>query len=192
MKEFSSYINQEAMRLSRLVSDLLDLSSVEPGRMSIHPEILDLNAIVQEVVGNHRRSAPRHVVMLELDSELPAVPGDRDRLAQAVLNLLSNAIKYSPEGGEVRVGTSHDAMQLLFWVCDDGIGIPQEDLERIFERYRRMATGAHPAIKGIGLGLPIVRHIAELHGGRAWADSELGQGSTSYLTLPLPVEVQAT
>ena len=127
MKEFSSYINQEAMRVSRMVNDLLDLDAIESGRrLSTRP--LDLNAVVEEIVGSHRRSAPGHAVRLELDPDLPRVAGDRDRLSQAVLNLVSNAFKYSPKGGDVVVGTAHDTSRVHVWVRDQGIGIPPEGL----------------------------------------------------------------
>ena len=191
IKEFSGYINQEAQRVSRMVSDLLDLDSVESGRMALHPELLDLNALVDEIADSYRGNAPQHVIRLELEPTLPLVTGDRDRLCQVLLNLLNNAVKYSPEGGEVTIGTMRDPTWAHLWVRDQGIGIPEEDLERIFERYTRVATGDHPHIQGIGLGLPIVRHIAERHSGRVWAESELGCGSTFHLTLPLPSEAPA-
>jgi signal transduction histidine kinase len=188
MKEFSGYINQEALRLGRLVSDLLDLESINSGRLTLHLQLLDLNGLVEEVVGNYRWISPRHDLRLELDPAVAPIMGDRDRLAQVAVNLVSNAFKYSPEGGQVTVGTAHEGHWVHLWVRDQGLGIAPENLEQIFTRYTRVAPEHYPAIQGVGLGLPIVRHLAELHGGRVWAESELGRGSNFHLVLPLSSE----
>jgi len=190
VKEFSHAIHQEGQRISRLVGDLLDLESIDAGRLALQLQRMDLNALIAELVDNYGAQGLPHVLRLELDSALPLVEGDRDRLAQMMRNLLSNALKYSPEGGEVTVGTAHEGERVRLRVSDEGVGIPEEELDRIFERYTRVAAEDHPSITGLGLGLPIVRHIAALHGGRVWADSELGHGSTFHLTLPLPGDSQ--
>src|SRR4029079_11993024 len=97
---------------------------------------------------------------------------DPDKLTQILANLISNAIKYSPDGGVISIGAKEEGDDLHLWVTDEGLGIPPESQEAIFERYARVESGRHRGIKGIGLGLPIVRQIAELHGGWAWAESE--------------------
>ena len=183
VREFAADINGEAAKLTRLINDLLDLDRLESGQIGLQMEALDLNALVQETTTQPQ--GPLHSVRLELDPSLPTLLGDRDKLTQLVLNLFSNAIRYSPDGGVVTVGTRAEPGQVHLWVQDRGIGIAAADLETIFERYRRVDSEATATIQGIGLWLPIVRQIAELHGGRVWAESERGVGSTFHVTLPL-------
>jgi signal transduction histidine kinase/integral membrane sensor domain MASE1 len=183
VREFAGDINREAERLTRLIGDLLDLDRMQSGQMTLQREALDLNELVRKTATQPRDSL--HSVRLELDPALPTFLGDRDKLTQVVLNLVSNAIRYSPDGGVVTVGTRGEPGQVHLWVQDEGIGIAAADLETIFERFRRAASEDTMSIQGTGLGLPIVRQIAELHGGRAWAESELGVGSTFHVTLPL-------
>jgi signal transduction histidine kinase len=185
IKEFAADINREAERLNRMIEELLDLDRMESGRMVLHLEQLDLNALVGDVVAGTRPTAPQHALDLALDPTLPLLWGDRDKLTQALLNLLNNAIKYSPQGGEVTVGTRLTGGEAHLWVRDQGVGIPPEALDVVFERYARVESGPQRYIKGTGLGLPIVRQIAQLHGGRAWAESAVRQGSTFYVALPL-------
>jgi signal transduction histidine kinase/integral membrane sensor domain MASE1 len=185
IKVFAADINREAERLGRMISELLDLDRMESGQMTLRVEPLDLNALIAEAVAGIGPNAPQHALRLELDATLPSLPGDRDKMTQVILNLLSNAIKYSPKGGNVTVGTTWDRARAHLWVRDQGVGIPSDALEAVFERYTRLETGANSMIQGTGLGLPIVRQIAELHGGRAWAESEVGRGSTFHVTLPL-------
>jgi PAS domain S-box-containing protein len=185
MKEFSADINREAERLGRMITDVLDLDRMESGRMSVHLEQVDLNALAAEIAEHSGRTAPAHRLRLEPDPALPALTGDRDKLTQVLVNLIGNAIKYSPDGGVVTVGTRREAAEAHLFVRDQGIGLPPEALEAVFERYARVESGPHRYVKGTGLGLPIVREIARLHGGRVWAESEPGQGSTFHLVLPL-------
>jgi signal transduction histidine kinase len=190
-KEFAGFINQEAERLGRMIGDLLDLDRMESGRMMLQLEALDFNALVEGVVAAARPNSPGHTVQLDLDPGLPTLTADRDKLTQVVVNLLSNAIKYSPDGGAVTVGTALDAGQAHLAVRDEGIGIADAELEVIFERYTRLLAGQSRSIEGTGLGLAIVRQIAELHGGRAWAESTVGKGSTFHVLLPLGTAVNA-
>jgi PAS domain S-box-containing protein len=185
IKEFAADINREAERLNRMIGELLDLDRMESGRMELHLERVDLNKLAADVAATTRPTAPQHTLELALDPALPMLWGDRDKLTEIVLNLLSNAIKYSPQGGEVTVGTRLAGGEAHLWVRDQGVGIPREALEVVFERYARVESGPQRYIKGTGLGLPIVRQIAQLHGGRAWAESAVGQGSTFHVALPL-------
>src|SRR5437762_12833395 len=109
MKEYAADINKDAQRLNRMINEMLDLSRMEAGRMSLNREVADLNAIVSDVAARVRPNAPAHPIRLELASELPTLSGDRDRLTQVVGNLLSNAAKYSPTGGEIVVRTRREA-----------------------------------------------------------------------------------
>jgi signal transduction histidine kinase len=184
-REFAADINREAERLNRMITELLDLERMESGQMALHREPLDVNALIRGAAATIPLQGPLHPVRFELDPALPPLWGDGDKLTQVVLNLLSNAMKYSPEGGEVAIGARGEAGLAHLWVRDQGIGIPASELETIFDRYTRLASGYDVSITGTGLGLPIVRQIAELHGGRAWAESEPGHGSTFHVTLPL-------
>jgi len=191
MKEYASDINKDAQRLTRLINDMLDLSRMEAGRMSLDRQPTDLNAIVSETVERVRPNAPEHQITLELDPSLPPLSGDRDRLTQVVANLLSNAVKYSPTGGPILVRTAPDPGGVHLSVEDHGMGIPAEAIESIWEQYGRVESKQMRGIQGTGLGLPIVRQIVKMHGGRAWAESALGRGSVFHVVLPLAPSSQA-
>ena len=185
MREYAGDINKDAHRLNRMITEMLDLDKMESGRMEIHREPVDLNEIVNEAADRMRPNAPEHPLSLRLDPLVGEVSGDRDKLTQVMANLLSNAVKYSPTGGRITLTTRASNGELLFDVRDEGMGIPNDALETIFERYSRVDSQATKDIQGTGLGLPIVRQIVQLHGGRVWAESELGRGSVFHVALPL-------
>jgi PAS domain S-box-containing protein len=182
--EDAAIIHREASRLNRLVDDILLVDRVDAGQMSLKMSPVDVNALIREVVATFRPLTDSHRFPLDLDPSLRTIKGDRDRLAQAITNLVSNAVKYSPAGGAVTIATRNDDHDIIISVRDEGIGIAREDLSRIFDRFERVETGIAGRIAGTGLGLSIVEEIASLHGGRLWAESELGLGSTFYLALP--------
>ena len=122
---------------------------------------------------------------LQLSAHTDRRSGDRDKLTQVLANLLNNAVKYSPNGGEIVVSTRVEGSAAHLVVRDHGMGIPNEALESIFERYGRVESRATRYIRGTGLGLPIVRQIVQLHGGTVWAESTVGEGSVFHVTLPL-------
>jgi signal transduction histidine kinase len=185
LKEFAGDINKDAKRLNRMISELLDLERIESGRMPLNLARVDLNALIAGLAEQTRPTLRTHTLALELDSALPMLVGDADKLLQVLKNLLTNAIKYSPSGGEIAIGSRCDAESAEIWVRDAGVGIAPDALESIFERYRRAEDGPARGIAGTGLGLPIVRQIVELHGGRVWAVSDTGEGSTFHVLLPL-------
>jgi PAS domain S-box-containing protein len=182
--EDAAIIHREANRLNRLVDDILLVDRVDAGHMSLKMKSVDVNALIRDVVATFRPLTDSHQFPLELDPSLRAIDGDRDRLSQAITNLVSNAVKYSPAGGTVTITTRNDDGDVAISVRDEGIGIAREDLSRIFDRFERVETGIAGRIAGTGLGLSIVQEIASLHGGRLWADSELGLGSTFHLAIP--------
>jgi signal transduction histidine kinase len=184
MREYAGDINKDAHRLNRMITEMLDLDKMESGRMEIHHEPVDLNAIVTEAADHMRPNAPRHPLTLRLDPMVGEMSGDRDKLTQVMTNLLSNAVKYSPEGGEIVVSTRVEGNAAHVVVRDHGMGIPKAALETIFERYGRVESLATRHIQGTGLGLPIVRQIVQLHGGSVWVESTVGEGSVFHVTLP--------
>jgi signal transduction histidine kinase len=185
MREYAGDINKDAQRLNRMIDEMLDLDRMESGRMTIHRERMDLNSVVQEAVDRVRPNAPNHTLTLDLQSDLPQIQADPDRITQVASNLLNNAVKYSPTGGRITVTTHAEGDGLRLDVRDEGLGIPSEALETIFERFSRVDSQATKDIPGTGLGLPIVRQIVDLHGGKVWAESELGRGSVFHVVLPL-------
>jgi len=185
MKEYAADINKDAQRLNRMINEMLDLDRMEAGRMALNLEAVDLNAVVSDSVDRVRPNAPEHPIKLVLGRDVPSLSADRDRLTQIVGNLLSNAVKYSPTGGEIVVTTAREGEGVHLAVHDNGMGIPADMLESIWERYSRVESDKTRGIQGTGLGLAIVRQIVAMHGGRVWAESEVGRGSTFHVVLPL-------
>src|SRR3989475_1407901 len=140
MREYAGDINKDAHRLNRMITEMLDLDKMESGRMQLHREPLDLNAIVTESVELLRPNAPQHPVSLRLDPLVGEMNGDRDKLIQVMANLLSNAVKYSPKGGEIVVSSRAEGGAAHVVVRDHGMGIPKASLETIFERDGRVGS----------------------------------------------------
>ena len=184
VKEFAGDINSDALRLNRMITEMLDLDRIESGRMAMHMEPMDLNRILTETVERARMSTSRHEVITRLDPRLPRIEGDADRLTQVVANLLTNAVKYAPEGGQILVSSRTENGTVEVSVQDHGLGIPPEFISRIFGRYERYEGDGKSQIVGTGLGLAIAQQIIQLHKGRIWVESMYGQGSTFRFTIP--------
>jgi PAS domain S-box-containing protein len=185
MKEFAGDINKDALRLNRMITEMLDLDRIEAGRVSLRLSNVDLNTAITDSIERARATSPAHSIVADLDPLLPTLLADGDRLVQVVTNLLNNAVKYSPDGGEIRVRSQLTGSQTLVSVSDQGQGIPEDYITRIFERYERYEASATSRIMGTGLGLPIARQIVEMHGGRIWVESTPGAGSTFHFTIPI-------
>jgi PAS domain S-box-containing protein len=183
-KGYAADINKDAERLNRMINDLLDLDRIEAGRLTLHAQRVEINAILDDAVDRARAASAEHTIVTDLDTVRPVVKGDPDRIAQVVANLLSNAIKYSPNGGEIRVSSAVGEGYVEVSVRDRGIGIAPEFVERLFSRYERYEKTSDKII-GAGLGLAITRQIVEMHGGRIWVESQVGSGSDFHFTLPL-------
>jgi two-component system, OmpR family, phosphate regulon sensor histidine kinase PhoR len=181
--QFAAQIEVAARSLARLVSDLLDLSRLE-GRTAEHVE-MDLERVVVAEVERIRPLAEERTIGVVSDTVPVSVVGSPEDLALAVRNLLDNAVRYSDAGGMVTIRLDHQGDEAVISVTDTGAGIPQRDLERIFERFYRVDVARSRATGGTGLGLSIVRHVMESHGGRVMVESQLGSGSTFTLRLPL-------
>ncbi len=172
-------------RLSALINDLVDATSVEAGRLKLRRTPVSLLELAREACSDFRSISPEHAFTCELPPEDVVVLGDRDRLLQVLANLLENAIKYSPLGGTVRVAVSHVQDAAVLTVTDAGMGIPQEEQTRLFERFFRARNAPVSGFGGLGLGLYICRDIIERHDGHIWVESELGRGSTFHVSLPV-------
>jgi signal transduction histidine kinase len=182
--EFLATIDRATDRLSELIDNLLLLQRVDAGGLPIHLEPVDLAELVKEVLADLAPRATGREITATLDPALPPVHGDSLRLRQVLLNLLDNALKYSPDGGVVRLHVSATGDGVLVSVRDEGLGIPPEQLEQIFERFHRVDSDRTRTIRGTGLGLAICNAIVQAHGGRIWAESAgEGRGSAFYVTL---------
>jgi len=181
MKEFAVDIHLDAQRLSHMVSDMLDLERLETGRMHLTYGWLDLNTILTEVVQRMRLTIEHHTIQLKLANALPVLMGDAEKLTYVIEILLNNAIKYSPDGGEVCISSAVEAGAVHVCVQDNGIGIPADAINSIFERYEHVGTDAKRTFTGTGLST--VRQIVRMHGGQVWAESVLGEGSLFHFTV---------
>ena len=185
-REFLEIIHSEADRLERIVSDLLQLAQTEARREMIRSESVDLAQAVLDAMQKLKLHAQE--ARLTFDFEVPAHPAlvlaNHDYVQQILINLLSNAISFTPPGGKVEVDFEEMEDRVQVAVKDTGIGIPEEELPRIFERFYLVDKSRSRKLGGTGLGLSIVRHMVEAMGGQVWAKSQVGKGSTFYFTLP--------
>jgi len=172
-------------RLARLISDILDLARIESGRMHLVKKRTDSRELMQHAVESVQSLAAEAGLTITLHTVSVVIDVDPDRLIQAFTNLLGNAAKFSPPGGEVVFGSTVENEAIVFHVRDRGRGIPKEKLETIFERFEQVDPSDARDRGGSGLGLAICRSIIHQHGGRIWAESETGKGSTFFVRLPI-------
>ncbi len=185
-QEFARLIRQEAIRLSRMAGEFLDLARLESGRVPLAREPVNLAEVGESVLAALRPQAEEKGIHLEaaISPNLPFVSGDERRIRQALLNLVANAVKYCRPGDRVTIRVDPGDKEVRLGVVDTGPGIPRDLQERLFEKFVRLPTGEQGA-EGSGLGLAICRRIVEAHGGRIWVESEEGQGAAFYFTLPV-------
>ena len=187
--EYLADILESGRHLLSLINDILDLSKIEAGRMELEPTTFHLPSAIENALTLVRERAQRHGITLRrtVDERLGMIDADERKVKQVLLNLLSNALKFTPEGGriDVRAAARDDAVEIS--VTDTGVGIAPEDQATVFEEFRQVGSVAKK-VEGTGLGLAISRKFIELHGGRIWVESQLGQGSTFAFTLPLSID----
>jgi signal transduction histidine kinase len=176
-------ILRSVTRATRLISDLLDITSIDAGQLSIVPDRFSAEQLVIDATDDQRLLASSASVDLRLDLErpLPEAWADRDRCLQVFENLIGNAIKFTPRRGRITVGARAGNGDVHFWVADTGPGLAPEHLARVFDRFWQ---AKHAKSEGSGLGLPICKGIIEAHGGRIWVESSQGQGTTFHFTVP--------
>lgn len=184
-KEMLRDIVRESQRLGQLIDNILEVARIEGGQVPLHLELLELGPIVGEAVALLRAQSAIHAFQVEMPEDFPPVRADPDRLRQILDNLLANAVKYSPAGGRVTVRAVAGADEAYVSVSDEGLGIAPEEVMRLFEPFRRMTSPDVIGVPGTGLGLHIVRSLLERQGGRIWAESTPGEGSTFTFALPL-------
>ncbi|MGH7179281.1 MAG: sensor histidine kinase [Tepidisphaeraceae bacterium] len=179
-------INQEARRLERIVGEMLSVSEIEAGSLRLKTDDVRLEPLLEDLKTDYVAQADEKKIALHfaLPPKLPVIRGDRDKILVALHNLVGNALKYTPENGKVEVRVETDGKNLTFSVSDSGIGISDEDQERIFERFYRAKDPRVEKITGTGLGLTLAREVVRLHGGDITVRSEINKGSTFTLTLP--------
>ncbi len=185
-REFYTIIDTECDRLTRLISDLLNVSRIEAGRaLDLNPKDVDIPALVEKVVSVQKSYVKGHELVIDLKGEIPTIIADEDKVDQILTNLTNNAIKYSPKGGTITVAGSYDDGFVTMSVTDQGMGIPKEHLPKVFDRFHRVDNRDTRKVGGTGIGLYLVKHLVEAHGGKIWVESEVGQGSSFIFTLPL-------
>ena len=186
--KFLNVILGEIDRMNRIVSDLLLLSRIDYNRTDWQKEPFSLDELLKNVVEKLSLDAEKrgHTLTYEASSILPMFEGDRDRIEQVVTNIISNAIKYTPDGGTIRVYAGFVLNEVYIRVKDNGIGIPESDLKRIFERFYRVDKARSRAFGGTGLGLSIAKEIVEAHGGTISIESKVGSGTTVLIRFPSP------
>jgi len=185
-KEFLSIIDDQGKRLGTLIDSLLDMSRLESGRFTIQKQRLSIKDVIHETVESFYSLASEKdtVINEDIPVTLPEIEADGERVRQVMVNLLSNAVKFSNDGGSVTVKGEVNGSELLVQVTDRGIGIPEEAMLYLFERFYQVNGSATRSAGGSGLGLYISRQIIEAHGGHIWAESKVGEGSTFSFALP--------
>ena len=182
-REFLEIIDSESDRLDELIRNLLDMSRLEAGVLRIDREPTDLSEVARACMRRVQRHTERHQLLLDWETD-QLVDVDPSRIAQVMNNLMENAVKYSPDGGEIVTAAQVQGAMLQVSVADQGVGIPQRDLHRVFDRFHRVEGEISKRVGGTGLGLAICQRLVEAHGGKIWVESRLGRGSTFYFTVP--------
>ena len=186
-RQFLRVIHDNAIRLNKMVNDLLALSNIELGKTQLRPENVSLREMTAGMLVMMKNMAEGKGVAFSLDigEDIPLLWADRDRLSQILINLLDNAVKATEAGGNISVWAKREDNELVIKVADTGIGIPPEDIPKLGERFYRVDKARSRKLGGTGLGLSIVKHLMEAHGGRMQIESRVGKGTTVSLYFPL-------
>jgi Na+/proline symporter/signal transduction histidine kinase len=187
-QNFTAIIVKESERLTRLINQVLDFQKIETGRMDWQIAEVNFKGVIQDALSSMNQLVREKQICIDQDipAHVPVVAGDRDRLIQAMVNLISNAVKFCDDkAGHIVIGLTVAPDRLQVSVKDNGIGVSMEDRETIFQEFRQIKHNLKGRPPGSGLGLSITKRIINFHGGRIWVESEPGQGSTFFFTLPL-------
>jgi signal transduction histidine kinase len=190
MRQYFSLISQNADQLTHLVKNLLDFSKIEEGKKEYHFEAADVAKLLTQQIRDYRKDDPQKGARIKaaISDDIPPLLVDRDALSQALNNLLDNAFKFSSGDGDVEVHLNKEKNSVMIEVSDHGIGIPPDELEKIFDKFYQAKNAIKHSAKGTGLGLTLVKHTAEAHGGKVSVRSKVGEGSAFSLILPIKKE----
>jgi two-component system sensor histidine kinase GlrK len=185
-KEILDIISNESQRLIGLVNSILDLAKMEAGMMVFNFTATDMIPLIHQAIAEIKPLAMAKEICLQMENPqvLPVIPMDRERILQVLRNFLGNAVKFTPTGGQITVAAAPKEGSLEVCVKDTGPGIPKENLTIIFEKFQQEPLRSSNLMRGSGLGLAIAKHIITAHGGKVWAESEAGQGSSFFFVLP--------
>lgn len=181
--DFVNKTLRQVNKLSDLISDLLDVSKIQAGKLELNRTDFDMSVFLTEIIEGIQQASPNHEIKLNINHKNLTAYGDRERLEQVVVNILTNAIKYSPNTKEVIVDADKKDEFIEVRIKDNGIGIPEDDLDKVFTRFFRV-RGLASTFSGSGIGLYISSEIIKRHGGDIWVESEPGKGSVFYFTIP--------
>ena len=184
-QQFLQVIDDQTDNLTTIVSNLLDLSRIEAGKYDIEYKAFTFRDLVSNVIKGFSKKLKTQDLYVNMDKSLPEMTADEDRIKEVLVNLIDNAIKFSPEGGIINIEAVHKNDAIYCSISDTGIGIPEDQLPRIFEKFYRVDNSDTYEIEGTGLGLSIVRHIINIHGGKIYAQSKYGKGSVFTFSLPV-------
>ncbi|CAN5846770.1 hypothetical protein BH11MYX2_BH11MYX2_18340 [soil metagenome] len=184
IQRYAASIHRFSARMERLIGDLMDVSSMEAGKLAMIPELVDVGVLVRDLVGTFQLASANHGIELssEVAADLALVSLDRERIQQVLTNLVGNALKFTDRGGFITIRVALVDELVQFSVTDTGHGIPAEHVGKIFDRFVQLDPTDR---RGLGLGLYIAKSIVDGHRGRIWAESTLGKGSTFFFALPL-------
>jgi signal transduction histidine kinase len=187
-EHFFDRIKVVSKRMVDLINDLLDISAIESGQVTLEKEKLDLEKLLEESFASHKITAKKKSIDLKADfaDKLPTVYADSRRINQVVDNFITNAVKFSPPNTEITLKASEEKDYVRVSVIDQGQGIPKKEQGKLFEEFGKTSVRPTDGEKSTGLGLAIVKKIIVGHGGKVGVESEVGKGSTFYFTLPLP------
>ncbi len=182
-----SIIKANTDRLYSLVESMLDVSRLEKGSLQIHLEPVKVEVLLEEIVNSKMKDAEekKQALSLDIEGKLPLIMADRRRIKDVFNNIVDNAVRYTQEGGRIQVGARDEGKMLHVWVKDNGVGIPLENIGKLFDRFHIVTSNdlSHQ-VDRLGLGLPISKGIVEAHGGRMWVESQVGKGSVFHVDLP--------
>lgn len=176
-------MGSQVNRLSNLIDELLDITRLQKGKLDLKESLFDFNELVSEVIEDMQRTITTHIIQSEL-GDTANVYGDKNKISQVLNNLISNAVKYSPRDDKIVITTELQKQGIQLSVKDYGIGIPEQEKQKVFEQFYRVDGGSESTFPGIGIGLYISSEIIKRHQGKIWVESILGEGSTFFIWLP--------
>ncbi len=184
-RDYHATMYKETVRLNEMITNYLDMQKLKSNLYQYVFKRIIVDDLLDTVAAIFASPVSKRTIVIDKPEHTLAVSGDEDLLHQAFSNLLSNAMKYSQEGSTVTFGAKHEGSTVLFWVEDEGTGIPENALDKVFDMFYRVEGTTKRKVAGTGLGLALVKRIVDAHGGRVWAQSAMGKGSTFYVSLPV-------